>query len=41
MVVLNAPFLSSVLTLVYLGIVIAVGAAAWRFVEVPGHRIAR
>jgi peptidoglycan/LPS O-acetylase OafA/YrhL len=40
-VALNAPLLSSVLTLVYLGIVIAAGALAWRFIEVPGHRLAR
>ena len=41
LVVLNAPLLSSALTLVYLGFVVAMGAAAWRFVEVPGHRLAR
>jgi peptidoglycan/LPS O-acetylase OafA/YrhL len=39
MVVLNAPVLSSVLTLVYLGIVIAAGALAWRFIEMPGQSL--
>jgi hypothetical protein len=39
MVVLNAPVLSSVLTFVYLGIVITAGALAWRFIEMPGQRL--
>jgi hypothetical protein len=39
MVVLQAPVLSSVLTLVYLGIVIAAGALAWRFIEMPGQTL--
>jgi peptidoglycan/LPS O-acetylase OafA/YrhL len=41
MVVLNNLLLSNAATLVYLAVVIAAGALAWRFIEVPGHRIAR
>jgi peptidoglycan/LPS O-acetylase OafA/YrhL len=41
MVVLNNALLSNAATLIYLSIVVALGALAWRFVEVPGHRIAR
>jgi peptidoglycan/LPS O-acetylase OafA/YrhL len=34
------PIADDVITLVYLAIVVALAAAAWRFIEVPGQRIA-
>jgi peptidoglycan/LPS O-acetylase OafA/YrhL len=41
MVMLNNPLLANAATLIYLAVVITVGALAWRFIEVPGHRLAR
>jgi peptidoglycan/LPS O-acetylase OafA/YrhL len=39
MVVLNNPLLSSAVTLIYLAVVIAVGALACRYIEIPAQRL--
>ena len=39
MVVLDNALLSNAVTLIYLAVVIAVGALAWRFIEIPGHSL--
>jgi peptidoglycan/LPS O-acetylase OafA/YrhL len=33
-------FVDDAITLIYLALVIALAAAAWRFIEVPGQRLA-